>query len=467
MLEKGNRFRLLILIFWIMVLAYLIPIHTPWRDEFQSYLVSTRTETWPEFFEAVRYERHPPLHYLIQRGVHSLNLGLSPRYEILLATLPFTLGIAILLFFLNTSPFVYLGLLFSPYLLREHGIISRCYPIGGFLFLVGSYFRSKNKLWLFVLFLTLAAYTHLIFTLAALGWFFVSFYRKELSRSTLVIAGLLAIPALILQVPPADSTFPSSLSFSFKSVYQSIAYFAQTLLCSEIAIPYKWNQFNLINSLGFVLGLMFLVKTKRDRVLMPVLFLIFPTLFMVTSSYAVSSRYLGSFLWIFLGIYVGYNKLSILSTTLKFFALLSVTSCLVWILGWGPWQKVPNFNFSDSRNLAQLSPIQEANFILTNEDAILFPVMALLNKDIFHILRNKTLEYPYFRKSEYVISAADWCGNELSKFKELHPGQKIVWISQRQAELPPPCKEHLSAKPIYQTQTPTVLDEEYSVYELL
>lgn len=453
---------------WLLTLAFLSYFHTPWRDEFQSYLVSTRTNSWTSFFEAVRYERHPPLHYLLQTFFHSLGLFRNPKMEILIVTLPFTIGIGYLInYIFNLSWIVKLGILFSPYLIREHGIISRTYPIGGFFFLLAAHCRRHGQNIPYLICVVLASSTHLIFTVAGGAWLCIEVIKGKIPKR-FGLTGIILITGLILyQTPPADSAFPTSAEIRFRSLISTIYYFSQTVLQFELKFPFAWNSFQAEGSflfISFVLfGIYLIRKSKREGILLYFMGMVFPMIYIITNSYHVSSRYLGSFFWIILGILVSYKKESKFRTELSVSSVFAVLSFVIWVASWQPG-KSPQFNFSDSVNLIQSFPLYKNDLVIAENEAILFPVMAWTQVDIFHVPRNKFIRYPYFRSAEALLAPKEWCQDAFSEVLSEHMNSRIVWVASKSFSIPQECLSKAKFILVYESKIPTVLDEEYKVY---
>lgn len=472
MIQKKRFFDLkniTIFFFWIISILLLLQYHTPWRDEFQSYLVSSRTDSWFSFFEGVRYERHPPLHYLLLKGLHSLNLNINPHIEILIVTLPFTIGIGFLISFMFNLPLLIIfGILFSPYLLREHGIISRCYPIGGFFILLAAYFKRNNNQIAYVLSASLASGVSLIFTLASGAWFIADFLKNKIARKWIFLGLLISGLNLLYQFPPKDSIFPTSLGFRFGALLDSMFFFSQTLIGAEFRYPFSWNHYDskslAAQALFISYGIYLLRKAYKEKFLLEVMLMIFPSLYIMTSGYSASSRYLGSFFWIIMAILVSQNKILNFKRELFTFSLCALISSILWMISWNPFNNSPRFNFSDSANLLKEFPITKEDLILTEQDTVLFPIMALSDISIFHISRNKWLDYPYFRKSEIKFTPDSWCTQYFSDFLESNKNKRILWISQIYFRIPDSCFLKAQFELKYETKVRTVLDEEYKVY---
>src|SRR5688572_1849741 len=126
-LEPSGVARLAAFVGLAAFLVFCATRHEPWRDEYQTFLVATRTENWAEFWIATRYERTPPLHFLIQRALWPIAEGwISPRAFIRAVTIPFSLATFWLLLFRFRFPAALAILLAANvYFFREWGVLSR------------------------------------------------------------------------------------------------------------------------------------------------------------------------------------------------------------------------------------------------------------------------------------------------------------------------------------------------------
>jgi hypothetical protein len=469
---------------WLFLLLFSVSKHVSWRDEYQSWLVSTRTELTKDFIEAVRYERHPPVHYLLQKGLYNAfpeNHKIPARWGIYIVSGFFTVGVAFLLFFAcDLTLFQSIAFSCNIYCFREFGVISRCYPIGFFFMLMAVWFWKKNRYALMNTMLLVSAGTHLLFTIAAGSFWIASLlkrngFKKCLHWRECLTVGILFLGILWFQKPPIDSHFPSDIDFSLSSLFKIPFYGTQALFHLQSFQPhsvfYSENIFVFLCVSTFSGFYIFWFSNKKT--LFTTSFVFFPVLFIVSirAGGIPADRYMGVVFAAFLSGFLAFNaKQHIFKWPWKWHEL-SPCACvglcvsLLWWTTWAPYKKTPSFDFSGTQELIQHVPeISDQNALLLSYPSYLFfPWMAQTNSDVFEIKHNKWMHYPYFKKQPE-ISLESWCQLYLADFIRMHPNKKIYLGAHLQQDIPKSCGVE---KTVFKTQRPVVgTDEIFAVYAL-
>ncbi len=465
-----------IFLFWTMLILFAISEHTPWRDEYQSWLVSTRTKTWGEFLEAIRYERHPPLHYILQRllDITKLATNLIPQVQIQFVTFPFVMGSAVLILFgLDLSLGVAVLLLFNSYLFREYGVISRAYSIGTFFILLSAYAGKRKKIGLESASLCFAASCHLLYTLGASAIFFYKIIGRELKINDLkrwIWIPMWILILFLVQIPPADTLFQTQLNLGLKSLANVPYFFVQALTGLEpLFQKYQWNLFVYSQDSVYILApllVYFLSKVMPWRYFF---FVVFPIIVFLACIDATYYRYLGILYVFVLGFLAVHNQLTIKKLFPFVFLVIPFLSWCSWWWQWSPWQESgPSFAFSDARNL--VTELQKKGFQLgdpevtlsVTDEARYITVMAESLSSNFVIERNSKVSYPKFIKIHNRLGLEDYC-KDLAQNQRLKPGSKDkILLGLRLGQtLPSECS---SAQLIYRTEKQILTDESYEVY---
>ncbi len=132
--SNPSRLDWVVFLVWMSFFILCLKQHVPWRDEWQSWLVSIHTRTVSEFFNAIRYERQPPLLYVLLRILYEIT-GSSEKWVFQSLTAVFSVASAamILFGFQLKRPLKYL-IIFGILFFFEYGVVSRCYALGVFFF---------------------------------------------------------------------------------------------------------------------------------------------------------------------------------------------------------------------------------------------------------------------------------------------------------------------------------------------
>ena len=469
--------RLIVFFIWSAFFLGSLARHTPWRDEYQSWLVSTRTVNVGEFLNGVSHERHPPLHYLVQRGFASLSEGLDlpAKASIEAVTVPFTVGTVLLLLFLLDLPLLQsVPLIFGTILFREFGLISRAYALGTFFLFAAIFAHRRQATKWQNTFLSLSAGTHMLFTLISGSlWLLFSWdRRKEVIREwSFWLTGLLFLAIVIFQIPPADSSFNRSPDLSFHAFWSFFRHFNQSLWGLEkIWRPFTWNSFAVATDLMLFLFPLSVAWLKSRLPIWRIFFVVTPPLLLLSTSYDLGTRHLGV---VFIGFVTTYllfshpplanSKFRRWPEPLTIIAATAFLSSLVWWCRWAPWQSTPNFDFSGARELASSMPDLARNnaIVVTAEAPLFFTWMAEQGTSVYDVQRNSLLRYPLFIKFSTVQTLDDWCSNERTAFVANNRNNSIFLGTSKNEKLPDSCQP---ASLEFTSQRPTVTDEVFSIY---
>lgn len=470
--------RLVVLGLWLALFFFSLFQHHPWRDEYQSYLVSTRTETFTDFIDGVRHERHPPLHYLMQRGLDSIAHDWPAKVAVDTVTVPFTIGsVILLLFFLDLELFEAAALIFGIYVFREYGIISRCYSLGLFFLLLAVFFRKRSSPAMMLTALVLSAGTHLLFTLVS-GTMFLSetWEQKAWRKPRTWFAGLGFGAWLIFQAPPKDSLFNRPLDLSFAAVIKIVHYTNQALWPLENWLkPFVWNSLGASTDLMTVLLLPLTFFWLRSRIaLWRALFFMSGPILLLSLAADSSSRHIGVAFSAALAAFLLYGHEPSVNSRfhrwphpLRAFATVGLISSAVWWLKWQPFRQPPRFDFSASYQLGEgLPELQAADAVLLSADPTgFFSWMAESGKSVFDIARNHELRYPYFIKlvTDDELKPqiwSEWCSNHFAEFRAAHPGP-IYFGTKRGQPAPEGCGR---VEKIFETTRADLTDETIAIY---
>jgi hypothetical protein len=146
--QRDRRFRLLIFIAWLALVAWLLSTHVFWRDEVRAFSLALSGSNLVEMLRNVHGEGHPALWYLILRGAHDL----FPYREVL-PIAGAVIGIATMAIVAFFSPFrtlIVALVLFSLYGAFEYVVVARNYAIAALVMvgLAAVYGKVRNTLWI-------------------------------------------------------------------------------------------------------------------------------------------------------------------------------------------------------------------------------------------------------------------------------------------------------------------------------
>jgi hypothetical protein len=157
--KSDTAFAVGVAVLFACVCGFAISYHEMWRDEMQSWLIARSSLTLSELRDAIRYEGHPALWYLLLYGVTRL----TQRPEAM-QLLHVVIGSGCAFVFARSAPFprwARLCFVLGYFSVYEYGVISRNYSIGIFLLFVAAALlpRRHERPWLLGLLLALAAQT--------------------------------------------------------------------------------------------------------------------------------------------------------------------------------------------------------------------------------------------------------------------------------------------------------------------
>ncbi len=155
-----NKFNLLLLILWLMVVLFTMFHHELWRDEAQAWCI-VRDLNFIDIFNAVRTEGHPFLWYMVLYPF--AKLGFPVLSMQIVSLLLVFISIVILLFKSPFNRFEKFIICFSAGLLYYLPVVARNYSmIPIFLFLLAYLYPNRNKHpFIYIVTIILLSQTHL------------------------------------------------------------------------------------------------------------------------------------------------------------------------------------------------------------------------------------------------------------------------------------------------------------------
>jgi hypothetical protein len=449
---------------WLIFFSFLFTRHVPWRDEWQPWLVSAYTENWRTFFTVIRYERHPPLQYLLNKLLLTLVAPTNPLAFRLLPAAFTIVNVYILLFRARLArPWVYL-VPFGALLLREYGLLARCYPMGlCFVLLAALAYRKERLAWAYAC-LAVAAGFHLLFTLFAGAFLFSELWRRR-SGWPLWICSAVVGGFFLFQLAPADSVFNSALRLDPLTILKRfLGYWLYGL--SGLTDPfhvYRWNG-NLWKSASWlapVIGVPLLIFSFREfwRIGWVAWLLTLPV-FLLLSAYGLGDlRHVG-YVYVIL-LFFAIARPTYPQLLWRALSLLMVVASAQWLLAWRPWQNPPAFDLSGAGELRAFLAGQRKTTFVTEHQWLYLPVSAITGQAVYNIPEDRWLAYPYFRMVPRVNNLEQWCTRDLPAFRASHPGRVVV-VAAKSASLPMSC----AGRKIFESSRPELVDESFTLYLL-
>lgn len=146
--SRDRRARLLLLLVWCGVVAWLVSDHVFWRDEVRALSLALSGSSFREMLANVQGEGHPALWYLLLRALHEL----FPYREVL-PVAGAMLGFAAMATFAFRAPFrllIVALVMLSAYGAFEYVVVARNYGISALVMfaIAALYPRIKNSAWL-------------------------------------------------------------------------------------------------------------------------------------------------------------------------------------------------------------------------------------------------------------------------------------------------------------------------------
>ncbi len=460
--------------------------HLPWRDEYQTFLVATRPHSFSEFWTAVRYERTPPLHYLILRYTWPLFENfLDPRLFIQWISLPFsflTLWLFTFRFRFSLLGVFFLGL--NLFFFREWGVISRSYALGGaFLFLsLDFYVRGKKEVSRVML--LASASTHLLFFAGCGALLFLEYFsllKSEGSRFfrrwdfwlVAIIGGIL----FIQQIPPEGSTFNTHLVWpGIKGLFLGLfKYFAVIIFPLEHSLSKTWNWSWYWNHMPIssVFGLpalvfIFLAFREDKRIRFHLFFTISPILFIYFFGFSPLLRHCGVLYAFLLYFWIRHREMLRFSDSFTrkkiifrdlLFTFGPAISTVYWLIVWNP--VYPKFDFSDAPRIATL--VAEAPRTLSPRSYLLFSAMAESGKSVFDLGSGSWISYPFFRTGGVPVSFSDLCNGKNNRI-QIQPSDIFIGGLDEKEFIRNSIHSCPGWKQIYETDRKIATDESFIVF---
>lgn len=411
---------------------------------------------------------------MLQRSLYKLSphyFSMHPQFAIDLITIPFTLGTGlIILYFLPFTVLEATFILFGPILIREFGVVSRCYVLGAFFVMLGCVLIRRKHTNAGLIAFLIGAFSHLLFTWVSFSLTIAFLVQTHRSKSFIkpIVIFLLYIFAVMIQIAPKDTSLPSTSLVNLETLWVTIKSFNQMLWGIErVWKDYQWNTRPLANDLPAALLIPALYMIKQRTSLVNALFISLPPVALVATAYAVNTRYLGVAYFGLLACFVLFERKhakprSRLLDPILMFSATALISTVGWVVMWKPWSK-HEFEFSGTRELISKNLIDPVNDILVTEpDDIYLTWMAETNSQVFNSQRNKWLRYPHYKKSEYLYKDLDtWCAAELTNLRDKYRSRRI-FFGVKKGRLPPQKCGHL--KLAYSTDIRTATDETFDIY---
>jgi hypothetical protein len=244
--------------------ALLIATHRPWLDEVQAVQIAVQAPDLPTLLQWLRYEGHPPLWYLLLRGLSYL---VDPLWALPLAAALCALAAQSAILF--ASPFTRAERLLiatSEFVLFEHLTISRSLGLGAAALFVAMALWRRRTGWIAIAVLPMCDF---LFGVMSLFLVVLKLRGRSLWWPGMVmwaISGAIAAWSVI----PAPDAVPAILS---RSLVGDIGFWTATM--GNLLVPWqgplipRWNSYPFfpVAACGWVAFIWFAwVQTDRDKV---------------------------------------------------------------------------------------------------------------------------------------------------------------------------------------------------------
>ncbi len=184
----------------IVLQGWLALSHEPFVDEWQAVQVAVQSPGWGQLFANLHYEGHPPLWYMLLRGLAVL---VGPYNALPAAAL--LLGFVTQWLILFESPFprwLRLMIALSAFILFEYNTVSRGYTLGVMLMVAAVAWWDRRRLvWLLIAALP---FTDFLFGVVSLGFLLMRWRDKALWLPGLALWLAMSLLAAWTIVPAPD-----------------------------------------------------------------------------------------------------------------------------------------------------------------------------------------------------------------------------------------------------------------------
>lgn len=189
-----------IVVLVLLLQAWLILRHEPFVDEWQAVQVAVQSPGWPQLLENLSYEGHPPLWYMLLRGLAEV---FGPYNALAAATL--LLGFVTQWLILLESPFprwARLLIALSEFVLFEYNTVSRSYTLGVMLtFATVAWWDRRRQVWFLIAALP---FTDFLFGVISLGFVFLRWREKAIWRPGAGVWVAISLFAAWTVIPASD-----------------------------------------------------------------------------------------------------------------------------------------------------------------------------------------------------------------------------------------------------------------------
>jgi hypothetical protein len=426
----------------------------------------------------------------------------EPDFWLRVSALPFTIGFGWLWFFRvrGLALTERIGVPFSVFVLREYGVISRCYGAGLFLAALAVVAHQRGRFFWAWMALLIAGTSHTIWFLIAAGIGACLLWEKRREwrrgvRDPLFWLGFVGTVCVLVivganQWPPHDTMFGARIeTWWLRVVSQAMSALARGFIGIEsFKSPFKWNsgEFHIGQGLLVVIALCLHTRDhgfawKRYA------WVIFPSLLIFGAVYGPAHRQTG-LLWMafwLVGLFFPVPRPAgargRIWVSRAAFAVLPVLASLHWVVRWQPWGHPPAFDQSDSGAVVEWVRAEEArtgkkaHWMGRSGEFVMFSVMGRLGgpagEPFFDPAYRKWLRYPRFARVDRPTPALwlwDWaeaCRERSAEFSRLKSEGMLLAIFQQGYGAPPPAKCGRSEK-VYTTTRPVASDEYYEIYRI-
>jgi hypothetical protein len=403
----------LILLSYLLLIAFSIWHHEMWRDEIQAWDIVLNSDSVLELFQNIRYEGHPLLWFLL---LWPFTFITDSPYAIQFAHFFLTAFAAYLIVFRSPlQDYEKVFLLFSYFMFYEYSVISRNYMIGVVLMLTIAILwkdLTKNIGWIslliFLLFQTSAMMA--LMSVAILFALLIEFWlKKEIWKPRFIIPFLFAASGFLLFIfttlPPADSSYASSWNFKMDMdwIVRDLILLGDGLVVRPTTIRFLRTSDVITNTYidamaGLLFALAILVAFRKDLVAFLFLLCSFGILF--TFFYlkdVAGARHVGHFtLALVFAIWISYQKSPLGNGKRIIFALILFLKLPLGLVAqfkdWkGPYSHAENVaHYIETRMPENVQIAGGYNYLAT-------PVAGFLEKDILFLNDGRIASYVIWR----------------------------------------------------------------------